>query len=124
MKIITHCIIALVCMASIGCANRPTPLYYWGHYENLIYKMYNKPGDATPEVQVGLLKEDIQRSEANGKRVAPGLYAHLGFMYASQGNVQLAMEALNEEKNLYPESAVLIDGMISRALKQTSTQAE
>lgn len=91
--------------------------YYWGQYEALIYKQYHQPGEATPEVQIQQLLVDIQQAESQGKRIAPGVYAHLGSMYAAQGKLELAIAALTEEKTLYPDSTRFIDGMISRALK-------
>lgn len=105
----------LLVLAISACVPQREPLYYWGNYESLIYNTYVKPGDADPQKQIDLLTEDIQKSENNGKPVAPGIYAHLGFMYATQGNIKQAENAFLEEKKLYPESAVLIDGMLKRA---------
>lgn len=92
--------------------------YYWGQYEALIYKQYHRPGEATPEVQIQQLLQDIQRAESLGKPIAPGVFAHLGYMYAAQGKTDLAIEALLQEKALYPDSARFVDGMISRATNQ------
>lgn len=97
-----------------GCASTDQ-LYHWGSYEGLLYKMYNEPGEATPEVQIERLTVDIQQAEAYGKRVPPGVYAHLGVMYTASGNLAKAEEAFNEEKMLFPEAALLIDGMMQRA---------
>ncbi len=90
-------------------------LYYWGDYEQLVYDMYNRPGKAPPELQIDKLSADIERARNSGKKIAPGIHAHLGLMYASVGNMAAAEAAFTNEKTLYPESAVLLDGMLQRA---------
>lgn len=103
-----------------GCVSHNTT-YYWGSYEQLLYDIYMAPGSADPLTQVEKLTTDISQAESKGKPVPPGVYAHLGMAYASLGNIGEAMAALTTEKTLYPESAVLIDGMIDRA---TASQGE
>lgn len=109
-----------ISVAIVGCEST-TSLYYWGSYETLIYDMYHKPGNAQPEVQIQKLQRDIQYAHDKGYKVAPGIYAHLGFMYASLGNKTAAEESFNREKALYPEAAVLLDGMMERAKAQESS---
>jgi len=89
--------------------------YYWGSYEPLLLEMYTKPGQATPDVQIDKLTADIQKAEGLGKPIPPGVFAHLGLMYATIGYVDQAEAAFLQEKNLYPESKTLIDGMMNRA---------
>ena len=93
-----------------GCASNQH--YYWGEYEGLVYKMYNKPGQATPAAQVDLLTRDIEKAQAAGKPIPPGVYAHLGYMHVIQGNVDQSKTAFFQEKALYPESTVLMDKML------------
>lgn len=99
-----------------GCATQQD-IYYWGEYEQLIYDFYVEPGSADPQMQIEKLTADIQKSESLGKRVAPGIYAHLGYLYAVQGKDSQSKAAFMEETTLYPESIVFIDGMLSRAKK-------
>ncbi len=115
--------IFLLVLLATGCTNSKE-LYHWGQYESLIYKMYNKPGEATPEVQVERLSRDIQQAESRGLRVPPGVYAHLGVMYGALGKLDEAMAAFQEEKMLYPESATLIDGMVKRASANWKVQSK
>lgn len=96
-----------------GCATKDTSLYYWGSYEELIYEMYVEPGSAPASLQVAKLEEDILKSDALGKKIPPGLYAHLGMMYAADGKAGLAQEALLKEKALYPEATTLIDTLLN-----------
>jgi len=112
-KILLTIVISVVLSA---CANNKS-IYHWGQYESLLYKSYHVPGEGTPDIQIVQLEQDIEKAKSLGKKTPPGLYAHLGFMYASVGNSSLAMEALEMEKSLFPESTVLIDGMINRSLK-------
>ena len=92
-------------------------MYYWGNYESLLYSMYIEAGSAEADVQIEKLTNDIKESENRStESVPPGIYAHLGFMYASLGKVDLAVESFNREKSLFPESSRFIDGMMNRAL--------
>lgn len=99
-----------------GCATNKE-MYYWGEYEQLIHDAYVEPGSADPQTQIEKLNADIQKSEGLGKKSAPGIYAHLGFLYAVQGKDSQSKTAFMEERSLYPESAIFIDGMLNRARK-------
>lgn len=103
-----------VALLIVGCAETEAPLYRWGNYESLIYDMYVNPGEAEPGVQIAKLTEDIQRANADGKRIPPGVHAHLGYLHYTQGNQGDALQEFALERELYPESAVFIDGMLSR----------
>lgn len=105
-------IVALVGVLLGGCtANKP--LYHWGSYENLVRTMYVEPGEAPSALQIEKLTADIELSEASGQAVPPGLYAHLAMMYAAEGKPGLAREALEKEKQLFPESSRLIDTLLA-----------
>ena len=96
-----------------GC--EATPLYHWGEYESLIYIGYTQPGSADANTQIEKLVADIQKADSLGKKVAPGIFAHLAYMYAKEGEVAKSNDAFVNEKSLYPESVKFIDGMMSRA---------
>lgn len=121
MLLKTIFILTILSSGITGCATRNANLYHWGEYENLIYSMYIEPGTADPRTQVNTLTADIQKAADYGKAVPPGVHAHLGFMYALLGNSGLSQDAFNEEKALFPESAVFIDGMMKRALANKET---
>lgn len=108
--------VVIFCLMLGACSNTGS-LYYWGNYEDMIYKMYLKPGEATPLVQIERLTLDIQKAASVGKPVPPGLYAHIGFMHVLQGNKAAAFSAFEEEKARFPESAAFLDGVIERAEK-------
>lgn len=118
MRAITtaRALLLLIVLTATGCAVKPDH-YYWGHYEPLIYDMYLRPGSADAPTQIEKLTTDIGQANSLGRPVPPGVYAHLGFMYAIAGNIAKAEESFNQEKALYPESEVLLDGMMKRARK-------
>jgi hypothetical protein len=106
-------IIFVVTFFVTGCSNKQST-FYWGSYEALIYGMYIEPGSADSTTQISMLVTDIQKAEASGQRIAPGIHAHLGYMYALEGNIAQSKAEFMTEKALYPESSVLIDGMMNR----------
>ncbi len=108
----------LACAAALlaGCQTT-RPLYYWGHYEAVVYQDYAKPGKLTPEAEAKLLEEDIQRAAATGRAVHPGLYAHLGYLYYQSGNLEAARKAFVQEKTLFPESAPFMDRLLGKLQK-------
>lgn len=110
-------IMCLVCLGLIiqGCAHQSKSLYYWGQYEPMIYDMYLNPGKADLDTQILTLSELIEKAESYGKKVPPGIYAHLGMAHAQSGNIDAALDAFNAEKELYPESTVFLDGIINRS---------
>lgn len=98
-----------------GCASQQSQsLYRWGEYENLIYTMYKRPGEAEPGRQVQQLSADIERTEAEGKQVPPGVHAQLGYMQYMQGNAGEAAEQFAIERRLYPESTTFMTTFIER----------
>jgi hypothetical protein len=109
---VTAAAFALV-LTGAGCAAAPQPLYRWGVYEDVVYETYAETG-ADPGTQIAMLTEDIVRTQAEGKRVPPGVHAHLGFLYAAQGQPDLAAQQFAIEKDLFPESSVFIDGLLAR----------
>ncbi len=98
-----------------GCPSVSTPHYHWGNYEQIIHDIYVSPGNADPVQQIDKLTTDIQQAQNSGKPVPPGVYAHLGFIYATQGKIADSQAAFAEEKTLFPESSIFIDGMVKRA---------
>jgi len=110
-------LLSLLVVSLAACASKTTR-YHWGHYEGIIYNIYEKPGSIDTQTQIIKLSEDIQQAESKGKKVPPGVYAHLGMAYASQGDAASAKAALLEEKALFPASATFIDGILSRAFNQ------
>ncbi|CAB5502013.1 hypothetical protein AZO1586I_1525 [Bathymodiolus thermophilus thioautotrophic gill symbiont] len=96
-----------------GCVSNNS-LYYWGEYESVVRQSYVDPGSMDVQTQIEKLNVDLQKTEASGKKIAPGIYAHLGVLYAEQGKREQSRAAFLQEKSLFPESSILIDGMLNR----------
>ena len=88
--------------------------YYWGQYENQVYLMYKAPDKATAEIQVIVLESDIEVARSEDKPLAPGFYAHLGFLYFQLGQLDDARRSFEIEKSTFPESSVLMDRFIEK----------
>ncbi|MCC7147334.1 MAG: DUF4810 domain-containing protein [Phycisphaeraceae bacterium] len=106
-------------LAGGGCAE--TWQYDWGSYEKSVWLMYAPPSDKGADVgqQIDKLAKEIHKTEERAKpgeasRVPPGKYAHLGYLYAQQGDKINARQCLEAEKRLYPESTRFIDGLLAR----------
>ena len=108
--------LALALLAG-GCA-QSSALYRWGDYEGVLYDIYLRPGKADPTAQIARLTQDITRTQAAGQRVPPGVHAHLGYLYYSQGQLDAAYEQFVTEKSLFPESTHFVDGILGRMTKK------
>ena len=87
-----------------GCADdSPRQLYYWdGAYTSSAYEYLTQEGDAG--AQIAALEQSLQKSYQRAAKVPPGLHAHLGLLYLSQGNGAKFKAYVEKEAELYPES--------------------
>jgi len=123
MKQNVLCIIPLLSMFLVlGCSTNKD-IYYWGVYERLIYDTYVNLGSIDTATQIEQLKADIKKTKSAGKKVIPGLYAQLGFLYAMEGKHSQSKAALKHEQILYPESSVFIEGLLNRHMQNTENQS-
>jgi hypothetical protein len=93
-----------------GCQSKS--IYYWGHYEDVIYVMYNNPDKASPELLASQLEEDEHKAASLNKPLPPGFHAQLGYLYAQMGKTDQAREQYEKEKQQFPESAVFMNRML------------
>lgn len=106
--------LAAFAFSLVGCASAPKPLYQWGSFTQQTYLMYNTPEKATPSMQIIKLESEIEKAKAKNLAVPPGLYAHLGLMYLQQNNPQKASENFQLERQVYPESTILMDRLLQK----------
>lgn len=106
----------LLAVMAAGCA-QPT-IYSWGHYEDLIYVSYAKPGKLPPEGQIEKLEADYQKARSQNKPVPPGFHAHLGNLYYQVGKTDQARQEFETEKTQFPESTVFMDRLIASLNKK------
>ena len=92
----------------IACQSRS--LYSWGSYESSIHRFYNSEGGFQIERDIERLSHEISRTPA--EKIPPGKAAHLGYLYALQGDHAVAENYFKMERSLFPESQVFIDRVI------------
>lgn len=97
-----------------ACANQNHSLYQWGSYENQVYAMYSDANKVSSEEQILKLESDYQKTLSTNTSVPPGYHAHLGYLYYQSGKIDQALQSLQAEKTLFPESAVYMDRLIAR----------
>lgn len=87
-----------------GCADdSPRQLYYWdGAYTSSVYEYLTQEGDAG--AQIAALEESLQKAYQRAAKAPPGLHAHLGLLYLSQGNGAKFKAYVEKEAELYLES--------------------
>ena len=87
-----------------GCTDdSPRQLYYWdGAYTSSVYEYLTQEGDAG--AQIAALEQSLQKAYQRAAKVPPGLHAHLGLLYLSQGNGAKFKAYVEKEAELYPES--------------------
>lgn len=97
----------------VGCAKAPKTMYVWGDYQQTLYQYYQQ--DKTgPQEQLQALQKVIEQAKAKDKQVPPGLHAQMGLLYSKVGNIEDAFQQFEIEKNLFPESALYMDFLLSR----------
>lgn len=111
-------ILAALLLAGVFTSGCQTDHYYWGHYENLVYVSYAKPGQVTPEMQAEVMQRDLQKADSENKPLPPGFHAHLGYEYYLLGRKDLALIQFQKEKTEFPESAVFVDRMLDALAKK------
>lgn len=106
-------VLLLVALAALSAGCSTPTMYSWGQYEELVYTMYAKPGEALPELQIEKLEEDLQKARSRDQPVPPGFHAHLGYLYVQIGKLDQAKQELETERALFPESAVFMDRLLA-----------
>ena len=116
MKIITSLGILIILSFIIsGCSNQPKPLYTYGNYSESYYESKkNVSADTALELQKSIEYAIENVNESRSGRVAPGMYANLGYIYLKGGETDKAIESFNKEKSIYPESAHFMNRMIKK----------
>lgn len=115
-------LIACAMLALTGCSTQNRGLYEWGGYDNLMYQSYKNPEAAGKSRES--LAAHIALMEKGGKRVAPGLHADLGTLLLQSGDKAGALSSYRRERELWPESAVLMDAMIKNLETTKSKEAK
>ncbi|MBL7049726.1 MAG: DUF4810 domain-containing protein [Nitrospira sp.] len=103
----------LLSISFIGCA--PKQMYSWGNYSDTLYAYKKDSNDETLMRHLQELNKIIEESKKHDQRVPPGVYGELGYLSLKGNKPEKAIEYFNAEKQLYPESTVLMDRLIKKS---------
>lgn len=107
-KIVCLCVLGVLA----GCG--PTTLYEWGGYEPSLYLMYIQAGEFNVQETLAGLAQEVEKTNADGRLVPPGKYAHLGYLSYMAGDTAAASGYFQAEKQAFPESAKFMDRMLEQ----------
>ena len=107
-------ITSLVLVSLLAGCQSTKPLYHYGKYQSGLYEHFKAEDNAVGQ-QIDDLTKTIAKAEQNKLKVAPGIHAHLGYLYLKTGQNDLGFQHLNQEKVLFPESAAYIDFLLKNA---------
>lgn len=106
-------VIAIATLMLGGCATNTTKsLYAWGNYQDNVYQSMKSGSDVPVETQIQQLEAMADKAKASDEALPPGYRAHLGLLYAKQGDVQRLKSGLEEEKKVFPESTSFVDFLL------------
>lgn len=118
MKLVTPSALLLSMSAVLllsACSGGPKPLYNYGDYSEDYYgAKKNMSEESALKLQQSIEYSIENASESSSRRVAPGMYANLGYIYLKSGKNLEAISYFEKEKSLYPESAHFMDRMIKK----------
>ena len=115
---------AVMSLSLVGCASGPKSLYSWGTYPQQTYLLLSVPEKTSPQEQIAKLEKDIEKAKAKNAAVPPGLYAHLGLLNLNLNNGPRALEYFELERQVYPESTVLMERLLKKMTGQTTAGAK
>lgn len=103
-----------------GCAQQQ-PMYHWAGYDGRLYQHYRHPQDR--EAWVVSMRQVVLAAEREGRTVPPGIYAEYGYALFEEGDHASAIAYFEKERELWPESRVLMDKMIQNAERQRALRS-
>lgn len=105
-----------------GCATRNSGLYDWGGYDAMLYGAYKDPSTVGANMQK--LQLHIDKLEQGRQKVPPGLYADLGMLELQSGDKDKAQAHFRKERELWPESAGLMNALINNGSMPKAKEAK
>lgn len=103
---------ALSMLLLVSACKTTEPIYYHGTYNKAVYS-YFKGDQASLTEQIEVLQQIIEKAQAKGKKVAPGVHAHLGLLHFDNGNDAEGQHQFELEKALFPESTKYLDFLLT-----------
>jgi len=116
-------ILAALTLSSMACA--PRQQFYWGSYEDSLFSRQQHAGAEGEASALTMLASTITDAPSDAaQKVGPGIHADYGYLLLKQGRPDEAIAELQKEASLYPESAQLMNTMISRIQERKKKDAE
>lgn len=97
-----------------GCMATQKPLYQWDNYPAQVHGHFK---GESPDAQIAALELQLQKIQASGSGVPPGLHAHLGMLYSKVGKDDQMAEQLELEKSKFPESTPFMNRLLAQVRK-------
>lgn len=111
------CAVLVLGASLTACSSGPEPLYSWGNYQSALLAYTKNPGET--QKFADRLASIIEKAEPKNA-VPPGVYAEYGYALLTLDRTPEALEQFGKERERWPESAKLIDGVIRRLTKAQS----
>lgn len=105
-----------------GCATKNSGMYDWGGYDAMLYGAYKDPTTVGANMQK--LQLHIDKLEKSKQKVPPGMYADLGMLELQAGNKEKAQANFRKERDLWPESAGLMNALINNGIMPKEKEAK
>ncbi len=102
-----------------GCQTAPKTMYQWGGYQPQVYQHFK---GGSPEQQIIVLEKDLQVIITSGNQPPPGYFAHLALLYFNTGKEDQAIQNLQTEKKLFPESTAYMDFLLKNFKKVSKNE--
>ena len=117
---IRRCTSAALLLAVVGCAQPPATLYQWERFPQHIDARLRPSASLPISDQTAQLSADLEKIQSETGKVPPGMHAHLGLLYAEQGQLDRFGEQLTAEKDRFPESTTFMDFLLHNLIAQDS----
>lgn len=105
----------LACVIAVSaCASTNKSIYHWGDYSETAYNYKHEPSDESRAKHKQALLAIIENAAKANKKIPPGIYAELATLEIQANNLVEAQTYLLQEKALFPESAHLVDTMLTK----------
>lgn len=106
-------------MLLASCTSTPGALYRWYGYPAAASDYAKNPEDSRLKALLSQYEKIMAGQEtALRQEVPPGLCADYGFMLIQAGRTAEGMELLDREVQLYPESEILVQKLVSKIRKE------
>ena len=84
------------------------------HYSQFAFQYKSKPTEQSRALYKAALQAVLNDSALNRTKVPPGIYAELAFLELEEKKRDQAAFYLNQEQQLYPESATIVRAWLNR----------